>query len=251
MPHRLFFDHWRARADFVERLDPHAQFFEANALIWTSLDALANLWARCSQRPRGTDRRRMGDFLATHGGDVFTRASLPALWARADALSPEFATPTIRDRLRLIGGRRAPSLMEERQLRTADEDPTAKQLLDELHEIADREVQRAGRRTWTVADLVLGARFGEIAYEELRCAIVHEGRLGEGAHGFELAESAEGPTYLSGVFSAPPTIGLATGFMVRVMRLCIDGFETEARMGGLNPVPAPHRCIQLAHNDDD
>jgi hypothetical protein len=241
-PSRPFFEFWRTRAAFIEKLDPHDDFYEANVLTWAALDAVGNLWGRCLHPDSNKPARRTGDFLALHGGDAFRRVSLPALWARADRLDQGSTKRDILERLRQFGGRRKPTFVEQRQFRMLTDDPLADDVLRDLAGVATHVLPKGG----TVSDLVLACRFGEIAYTEMRCALLHEGRLGEGAHGFELgAESHDGPTYLSGSFSVPPSIGFFPRYMVKVLRTCIDGFELEAKAAGANPVPSPRGSIVL------
>jgi hypothetical protein len=255
---RPFFDFWRTRATFIDALDPMANFYEANVLTWAALDALAGLWDRCLNPHLSKGRRRMGDFLAQHGGEEFGRVSLPALWAWSELLDPTVA-PQICDRLRQLRGRRIPDVREQRQLRMLGDDPLAKEVLADLADVAGKTVKvkkdkrhgRHGGGKTTVKDLVFSARFGEIAYEEMRCAIVHEGRLGAGAHSFELgAQSDSQPTYLSGLFGVPPSIGFSPRYMVKVLRVSIDGFEAEANSEGRDPTPPPRSCIELNVDGD-
>lgn len=246
-PSRPFFEFWRTRAAFIEALDPHENFYEANVLTWAALDAIGNLWGRCLHPDANKSARRMGDFLAMHGGDAFQRVSLPALWAWADRLDQGSVRRSILERLQQLGGRREPTLIEQRQIRMLTDDPLAADVLHDLHGITTQKLPKKG----TVEDLVLACRFGEIAYTEMRCAILHEGRLGEGAHGFELgAESLDGPTYLSGSFGVSPSVGFSPRYMIRVLRACIDGFELEVKAAGVDPVPPPRGCIVLDLEDE-
>lgn len=247
---RPFFDFWRTRVAFIERLHPGENFYEANVLVWAVLDALAGHWARVLERQHETDRRRLGDFLARHGGGAFGRVSLPTLWALGDNLDPLVAGDEVRNRICRLRGRRTPDVLEERQARAVADDPTVGEVLAELSDILDVVVVRRGRKTSTVSDLVASARFGEIAYTQMRCAIVHEGRLGERAHSFDFGpESASTPTYLSGVLTVPPTMGFSPRFMANVIRSCIDGFESEVLGAGRDPVPPVRGCIELTLDD--
>ncbi len=184
----------------------------------------------------------MGDFLARHGGLPFQRISLPALWARADALDPAAVRAEVRNRLRRLGGRREPTFIEQRQLRRSSEDPPVLEVLRELADIAAEKIKVKKSET-TVQDFVLASRFGEIAYTEMRCSILHEGRLGDGAHSFDLGH--DGPAYLSGVLTVPPSIGFHPSYMANVLRTCIDGFEREVQETGVDPVPPLRGCIVL------
>lgn len=237
-----FFDFWRSRVAFIEQLDPRENFYESNVLTWAVVDSLANHWARAFKRRPPTHRRRLGDFLERHGGVAFGRMSLPQFWMYADETDPSVVGPEVRDRIRSFRGRRSPDAIEERQARIADHEPTTAQVLTELADVVDVPVAK-GR---TIRDLVLASRFGEIAYETMRCAIVHEGRLADGAHAFDFGrESALGPTYLGGLFVVPPTIGFAPPFMTRVALACIDGFEREASTVGVDPTPPVRDIMDL------
>lgn len=247
-PSRPFFEFWRTRAAFIEGLDHHENFHEASVLVWAALDALGNLWARCLHPDlRKPDRRRLGELLARHGGDPFRRVSLPALWARADGLDPELTGRVVRARLRNFGARKEPTVLEQRQARMPTDDPFIEEVLLTLNDIVTEMLPKGG----TVRDLVLRCRFGEIAYTEMRCAILHEGRLGDGAHGFELGpESHDGPTYLSSVFGVPPAIGFSPQYMVKVLRECINGFEVQAKGAGVDPVPPLRGCTMLDPDEE-
>jgi hypothetical protein len=145
--------------------------------------------------------------------------------------------------------RRNPTIIERRP-RSVSDDPLASQLLVELSDIKTNVVRPKARpEDRSVEALVLDARLGEIAYTEMRCAIVHEGRLGAGGHGFDLgSESADAPTYLSDVFGVPPSIGFSPRYMVKIIHACIRGFDAEASAAHVDPVPKPHGPIDL---DDD
>lgn len=225
-PSQHFFDFWRARVDFVERLDPTNDFYEQNVLVWAMLDALAKSWASASRRPKVPERRCFGDFLEQFGGESFGRVCVPTLWTLGDQLG-EDADPGARERVRQYGGRRKPrGILEERQARLLTDDPPVVDVRTELADVLSRVVRH--RTQLRVEDLVLQARFGEIAYVQMRCPIIHEGRLGEGAHAFDFGrESHAGPTYLSSVFATPPCIGFAPSFMANTIRRCIDGYEAE------------------------
>lgn len=248
---RRWFDWWRSRASFIESLDVETNFYEANALTWAALDALAGHWARCFQRDllKGSNRRRFGEFLSRLGGtdNAFRRVSLPALWAFADTLDPAVATSAVRERLRQVGGRREPTIIERQQARMLRDDPLADDILQEFATIQACKVQ--GRMT--VRDVVLRARFGEVAYEEMRCAFIHEGQSGPRTHSFDMGtESDEGPTYLPGLFSVPPSIGFTTRYMAKVLRTCLDGFQAEALSADVNPSPNPRGSIVLSLDDE-
>jgi hypothetical protein len=239
---RPFFNFWRTRASFIEKLDPNENFYEANVLTWAVLDALAGCWATRfhSDLKRGRDRRRMGDFLFRYGGNPFQRVSLPTLWALSDDPKLTCASDVLQ-RLRGFGGRRKPSVIEEREARMLANDPLETEVLRDLANIEGVIVKRGD----TVRDLVLRARFGEIAYEKMRCPIIHEGRLGQNAHGFKFgAESDDGPTYLSNVFAVPPSIGFAPSYMAKVIGTCTDGFEKEAEAANIDPVPKLDGCMR-------
>jgi hypothetical protein len=79
--------------------------------------------------------------------------------------------------------------------------------------------------------------YGAIAYKEMRTAYIHEGRPGKGAHGFSLSQSAISPTYSSGVYSTPPTIGFNVNFMLSVLESCINAFEEDTLAMQQDPAP--------------
>jgi hypothetical protein len=81
------------------------------------------------------------------------------------------------------------------------------------------------------------SRYGAIAYKEMRSAYIHEGQIGKRAHSFDLCESAIRPTYLSGIYNTPPTIGFRVEFMLNVLKDCIDAFESNALELQEDPVP--------------
>ncbi len=82
-----FFDYWRQRHAFINDLDFSKHNHEANVLIWASIDALSNLWAKnIGKEQCDTKGKRLifGAFLAHYGGELFQIVSLPDMWNRID-----------------------------------------------------------------------------------------------------------------------------------------------------------------------
>jgi len=252
---RTFFAYWRERMEFIRTPPISERHHEANILLFAAFDALANLWARVL-RPGvvQSDRRRFGDFLAKHGGepDVFERICVPDLWHRAD----EGTLPFRRDLIEIVrscGGRRKPSIADGVRSIERD-DPTADTFLSgELQAVA-AETVRKGKGTTTGHEVLLTSRIGEFVYSEYRCAWIHEGRSGMKTHSFNFDPSGQGerPSYLSSKFGTPPRLGFSPPFMVKVLSNCIDGFEVEAEIAGLDPVPPDSRprTVLRMHPDD-
>jgi len=235
-----FFDYWRERVEFVASLPLPARHHEANVLAFAALDSLANLWARAVARTGGPAARRFGEFLITHGGrgDVFERVSLPYMRWRATEKSSGFPTATLH-LLRTCGAATAPPgpyTEEARRLRSLSDDPTIAALLTgPLASVAMAVDAKSGR---SLADWLLDARLGEIAYVEYRCSWLHEGRAGEATHSFDFGDTE--PTYLSNDYTIPPRIRFPLPFVVTLLRNCIDGFQREVGASGVDPAPPPH-----------
>lgn len=81
------------------------------------------------------------------------------------------------------------------------------------------------------------SRYGAITHKEMRSAYIHEGRSGDGSHGFQLSESLTKPTYISGIYTTSPAIGFGVKFMLQVLEECINAFEAEALTLQQDPVP--------------
>jgi hypothetical protein len=223
-----FFNYWRERYKFICDLDFQKHNHEANVLIWASLDALSNLWAKNIGRNQcGNKGKRLifDAFLARYGGDLFQIVSLPDVWNRvdrgdvwADQKDKENKRKFPEDLCILlgkIGERRTPepdihdaNLWKIRQI--SDD-----WRLDKIITVALNDYPQTNRielEQWLVL-----SRYGAIAYKEMRTAYIHEGRSGKGAHGFFLSRSAISPTYSSGIYNTPPTIGFKVEFMLRVL----------------------------------
>lgn len=233
-----FFDYWRQRHSFIRDLDFVEHNHEANVLIWASLDALSNLWAENIGKEECRDikksKRLIFDaFLFHYGSDIFQLVSLPHIWNRIDCRNiDQKISQDIFQLLSKIGGRQPPTLSNERQFRQSSDDWSLAQIVSavlEEYSTADHDQLEK----WLVL-----SRYGSIAYKEIRSAYIHEGRPGKGAHNFSLSRSAISPTYLSGIYTAPPTIGFKVEFMLNVLEDCINAFEADALALQKDPVPA-------------
>jgi len=236
-----FFNYWRQRHAFIRDLDFSKHSYEANVLLWASLDALSNLWANNIGKQECSDRRKrliFDAFLARYGGEVFQIVSLPNIWNRIDQgnicvnqqkklkLSQDICTF-----LKTIGGRRTPTFTDECELRHSSDDWSMDMILTTI--LADYpNTDRTELKEWLIF-----SRYGAIAYKEMRSAYIHEGRPGKNSHSFELGESATRPTYLSGIYTTPPKIGFGVEFMLSVLASCIDAFEADALTLQKDPVP--------------
>jgi hypothetical protein len=236
-----FFNYWRQRYEFIRDLDFKKNNHEANVLLWASLDALSNVWAEnIGENQCGKKGKRLifDAFLARYGGEIFQIVSLPDIWNRVDrgdvwtdrqkkGKLPEDVCKF----LRTIGDRRTPTLIEERQLRRSSDDWSLDAIITAtLRDCPTTNPTELGE--WLVL-----SRYGAIAYKEMRSAYIHEGRSGKGTHGFELYESAIRPTYLSGIYTKPPTIGFKVEFMLSILACCINEFEADALTLQQDPVP--------------
>lgn len=232
-----FFDYWRQRHLFIRDLDFRKHNHEANVLIWASLDALSNLWAENIGKEECRDiknRKRLifDSFLFRYGSDIFQLVSLPDIWNRIDCGNiDQKISQDVFQLLSKIGERQSPTFLNERQLRQSSDDWSLAQIVStvlERYPTADH----GQLEKWLVL-----SRYGSIAYKEMRSAYIHEGRSGKGAHSFSLSRSAISPTYLSGIYTAPPTIGFKVEFMLNVLQDCINAFEADALALQQDPVP--------------
>lgn len=235
----VFFDYWRQRHAFIRNLDFINYGHEANVLLWASLDALSNLWSENigKEQCRGKGKRIIFDaFLAHYGGDLFQLVSLPDVWNRIDRNDicldqksglklPENVCAFLRE----VGGRRIPSVKEERQNRFVSDDWRMDEIiaetLENLSEINHNELEK-----WLTL-----SRYGAIAYKQMRSAYIHRGL--PCTHDFELHGAATEPTYLSKIYTTPPIIGFKIEFMLLILEHCINGFEADALTVGKDPVP--------------
>jgi hypothetical protein len=238
---KAFFSYWRQRYEFIRDLDFKKNNHEANVLLWASLDALSNLWAenigkkQCSNKGK---RLIFDAFLARYGGEVFQIVSLPDIWNRvdrgdiwADRQKKKKLPEDVCKFLSRIGNRQTPTFIEEHQVRRSSDDWS----LDTIITTTLRDYPGTNRTE--LEEWLILSRYGAIAYKEMRSAYIHEGRSGKGTHGFELYESAIRPTYLSGFYTTPPTIGFKVEFMLGVLECCIGAFEADALALQQDPVP--------------
>ena len=235
-----FFEYWRKRYAFIRDLDFKKHDHEANVLLWAGLDALSNLWAEnIGKKQCGNKGKRLifDAFLARYGGELFQIVSLPDVWNRVDqgyiwADREKRKLPEdVCKFLSRIGERRTPTFIEERQVRHSSDDWS----LDTIITTTLRDYPGTNRTE--LEEWLILSRYGAIAYKEMRSAYIHEGRSGKGTHGFELYESAIRPTYLSGLYTTPPTIGFKVEFMLGVLECCINAFEADALALQQDPVP--------------
>lgn len=231
-----FFDYWRKRHSFICSLDFLKHDHEANILIWASLDALSNLWAknigkeRCNKKGK---RLVFDAFLARYGGDVFQIVSLPDVWNRIDRGDIEktkFPIDVCQELAR-IGGRQTPTFLNERQLRHSSDDLNMCAIVAAISQNRP-DIDHLELENWLIL-----SRYGAIAYKKMRSAYIHEGRSGACTHGFDLYESIIRPTYLSGIYTTPPILGFKVEFMSNVLGDCINAFESDAL--ALHQDPAP------------
>jgi|GEM_PF-2014618 len=244
----FFFDFWRKRHAFISKLNLVEQRYEANVLLWGSLDALSNLWAEgigkkeCSN----SGKRIIFDaFLVRYGGDVFQLVSLPDVWSRVDRGDtwidqrkgiklPE----NVFRFLSTIGGRKIYTHEDDFDMDAR----TTRSILNDLRmdDIINQTLANYPNTTRSELEqwLIL-SRYGAIAYKEFRNAYIHEGRPGKRAHDYKLYRWAENPTYQSWVYSTPPTMGFSVEFMLKVFQRCIEKFEDEALNLQVDPAPAP------------
>jgi hypothetical protein len=169
---------------------------------------------------------------------LFQIVSLPDIWNRvdrgdvwADRKNKLKLPPDLCTFLGKIGERRTPTLVDEQQLRHSSDDWN----LDAIIIAALKDYPQTNCKE--LKEWLVLSRYGAIAYKEMRSAYIHEGRSGRGTHGFRLSESAIRPTYLSGIYTTPPTIGFKVEFMLGVLEFCINEFETDALALGQDPVP--------------
>ena len=235
-----FFQYWRKRLEFIQDLDHSRHNYEANVLIYAALDALSNLWSKNIGKVECADiknRKRLifDAFLALYGGDIFQVVSLPDIWSRVDrgdtSMNKKPLPTDVVHLLTEIGGRQKTTFLSERQFRQSSEDWSLKQIADTaLTEYPTTD--RKHLESW-----LLLSRYGAIAYKEMRSAYIHEGRSGQGSHGFNLGNSAIRPIYLSGIYTAPPAIGFSVEFMTNVLEDCLNAFEEAALTLQQDPVP--------------
>ncbi len=237
-----FFKYWKERHEFICDLNLDRHRHEANVLLWGHIDALSNLWAKNIGREQCGKRGKriiFDAFLARYGGESFQIISLPDIWNRVDRgdvwvnqKKQLKLSGDVCEFLKTIGGRRDPTPTEERLFRQSRDDLSLDAIITAtLAKYPD--TNRIELEEWLTL-----SRYGAIAYKEFRSSYIHEGRLGEGGHGFNLGWSATRPTYISHIYTTPPTIGFSVEFMLCVLRCCIDAFEADALALQTDPVPA-------------
>lgn len=233
-----FFDYWRKRHAFICDLDLSEYSHEANVLLWAAIDALSNLWAenigkeQCKEKK--SQRIIFDAFLARYGGEVFQIVSLPDVWNRADdeiKKKEKNCNEHIYKFLSTIGGRRNPTLTDEYIIRQISDDLS----MDEI--VSATLLNYPETNSDKLKEWLTWSRYGAIAYKEMRSKYIHEGRSGKNSHGFKFPESAKKPTYLSGIYTTPRSMGFALEFMLPVLKSCIDAFEDEALKLQKDPAP--------------
>ncbi|MEP0885194.1 hypothetical protein NDI49_26955 [Trichocoleus sp. ST-U3] len=230
-----FFDYWRERHAFIRDLDFSKHSHEANVLLWGELDQLSNLWAGnigSKQCGKKMGKRNIFDaFLARYGGELFQLVSLPDIWNRVDKGKAADLPENIRTFLGTVGGRCTPTVLQEQRTRCSSEDWSLDATITRT--LANYpEMDRTKLEEWLTF-----SRYGAIAYKQMRCAYIHEGRPGKGTHSFKLHGFAERPTYRSAIYATPPIMGFDIEFMLRVLGFCIDEFEADALALQADPVP--------------
>jgi hypothetical protein len=236
---RTFFDYWRQRHKFINNLDLSKHNHEANVLLWASIDALSNLWAKnigkeqCHNKGiKGSKRLIFDAFLAHYGGEIFQIVSLPDLWSRIDFNQTDLKLPEdVCVFLGKIGERQTQGLLDYPHHEDSDD------LI--LNEIINKTLNDypTTDRAQLEKSLTL-SRYGAIAYKEMRTAYIHEGRSGNDAHLYELNTPPTKPIYYTGKHITPPTIGFSVRFMLHVLENCINAFEAEALTLQQDPVPS-------------
>jgi hypothetical protein len=245
-----FFDCWRQRYEFVSQLDLTKRRYEANVLLWGSLDALSNLWAKnIGKKNCGNSGKRIifDAFLARYGGDIFKLVSLPDVWSRVDrgetwidekkgiklpenvsiflsTIERHKICPTIYKYEDDLG-------MDARTTRSTSNDLSIDYIINQTLSNCP-EMNRSELEKWLIL-----SRYGASAYKEFRNAYIHEGRPGKKTHDFKLDGWTERPTYQSWVYSTPPIMGFSVEFMLGVFKRCIENFETEALTLQVDPAP--------------
>jgi hypothetical protein len=242
---RTFFDYWRKRHAFINDLDISKHNHEANVLLWASLDALSNLWAKnigeeqCNNKGIKKENKRLvfDAFLAHYGGELFQIVSLPDLWSRIDGGDVVVNQNPVRKLpedactfLGKIGERQTPTPLNNNKSRQISDDWK----MDRI--IADTLEHFPTTNPKELEKWLMFSRYGAIAYKKMRSSYIHEGRSGSGSHSYNLHGSPTNPTY-RGMYTTPPVIGFSVEFMLHVLNECINAFEFEARALKKYPVP--------------
>jgi hypothetical protein len=237
-----FFDWWRKRHAFVSNLNLAEHSYEGNVLLWTYFDALSNIWAEsigkkeCSNSHK---RKIFNAFLARYGGDVFQLVSLPDVWSRIKRGEASKLPENVSIFLSNIGVRKISSTIYMYEDNFGMDDYTTRSILNDLSldDIINQTISNCPNTTSSELNqwLIL-SQYGAIAYKEMRCSYIHEGRPGKNTHGYKLDGWAEKPTYLSSVYATPPKMGFSVEFMLGVLKHCIEKFEAEALALQVDPV---------------
>lgn len=238
-----FFDWWKQKHLSISNLDLTEQRYEANLLLWGSLDALSNHWAKSiSKEKYGNAGKRIifDAFLTSYGGDLFQLVSLPDVWSRVKQKNTSKLPENVFIFLSEVGRYKPSSLSYEYQddlgmntyaNRSITDDLSLsniiKQTLESCPNVIEAELEQ-----WLIY-----SRYGAIAYKELRNAYIHEGQPGGRTHDFRLYGWGEKPTYHSSIYSTPPIMGFSVEFMLGILKQCIDEFETEALRLQVDPAP--------------
>lgn len=238
-----FFQYWRTRHSFICELDVSQNNYEANVLIWANLDALSGIWSEYigqdQIKNKGKSKRLIYDsFLAHYGGELFQIISLPDVWKRVDLgnngknqNAKLVLSGDIFKSLGKVGNRQDPDEINRCQNRTCLDDWSLETTIGVILEDYP-ETDRNDLEEWLKL-----SRYGSIAYKEMRCAYIHEGRPGSNTHSFNLSSATIQPTYQSGLYNVHSTIGFSAQFMLKTLGRCIDEFEAEALKLMKDPCP--------------
>lgn len=240
-----FFDWWRQRHAFISKLDLIKQRYEANVLLWGSLDALSNRWAgSIGKKEYSNNRKRIifDAFLTRYGGDIFQLVSLPDVWNRVKQGHASKLPNDVSIFLSTIEYRKICSSVYKYEDDLGKEAITNRSISNDLSmdDIINRTLanfpntNRGELEQWLIL-----SRYGAIVYKEFRSAYIHEGQPGERTHDYRLYGWAERPTYRSSVYSTPPIMGFGVEFMLGVFKRCIKEFEAEALALQVDPAPPP------------
>ncbi len=235
-----FFSFWRQRLSFITSLDVKQSYYEANVLIWASLDALSNAWWKSSIKKQcwmfhdAKKCLQFNYFLEEYGGEYFKYLSLPDIWLRVDegrdkdtkSLNPETLAF-----LKKVGERKDPTPITKYLIRQVSDDTSIqsiyKQIVENLPDAESSKLQK-----W-----LSYSQYGSIAYKELRCSYIHEGQPGKNSHSFPLYGYEFRPTYLYGKYDTPAIMSFSPKFMMTVLSEAIDKFEANSLEQEVDPIP--------------
>ncbi|BAZ09604.1 hypothetical protein NIES4071_14130 [Calothrix sp. NIES-4071] len=239
-----FFDWWRRKQAFINSLDLSEQRYEANALLYTSLDALSNHWAKSIRKgkyDKSGKRIIFNAFLASYGGDIFKLVSLPDVWHRVTQGEVSKLPMDVSVFLRAIGGCKATSALYEYEDDLDMDAYTTRSISDDLSldDIVNQTLTSSPNAIQSqLEEWLVYSQYGAIVYKQLRNAYIHEGQPGKRTHDFKLCDWEEKPTYRSSVYGTPPVMGFSVEFMLGVLKQCIDEFEAEALKLQIDPAPS-------------